>query len=115
MSPAFDRLAALPDTRRVARPRLVSRPMPQAWHRIGEMLVHLPTETTLEDPAELDAEGLEDLETYARDVLELMRWERHERAVRAQALQDQGALSRLAVELAGPLLKGSEQGEEGGR
>jgi len=84
MSPAFDRMQALPDTRKVERPRLVSRPMPQAWHRIGEMLVHLPTETTMEDPAELDAEGLDDLETYARDVLELLRWERHERAVRAQ-------------------------------
>lgn len=86
MSPAFDRMQALPDTRRVERPRLVSRPMPGAWMPLvgTGMLVHLPTEMTMEDPAKLDADLLEDLETYMRDVLELMRWERHERAVRAQ-------------------------------
>jgi len=86
VSPAFDRLDALPDTRKVERPRLVSRPMPGAWMPLvgTGMLVHLPTEQTLEDLSDLDDEDLALSETFARDLLALVAWERHERAVRAQ-------------------------------
>lgn len=86
MSPAFDRLEALPDTRRVERPRLVSRPMPQAWKVVGARreVMHTASELVFEGPRGLSADDLDKLDALARDLLALVAWERHERAVRAQ-------------------------------
>lgn len=76
--------ATMPETREIERPKLKSRPMLSEWARFGGSLIHISTETTIEDPSILDSEGLDELESYARAVVDLVAWIRHERAVRAQ-------------------------------
>mgnify|MGYP007071592668 CR=1 FL=1 len=90
MSPAFDRMQALPDTRRVERPRLESRPLPEGWAPIGGgfAIVRIgkagPDVLLDVEPTELGMRREEDEYARAVSILAGIQWVRHERAVRAQ-------------------------------
>jgi hypothetical protein len=78
--------AALPETRVLPRPRLVSRPLPHSWVPDADgMLVHA-SGFQCENPlaAELTDEELAGLISLGTGIVELATWARHERAVRAQ-------------------------------
>lgn len=85
MSPAFDRLEALPDTRKVERPKLESKPMPAAWMPSAKGgFIHRGTGFDASELPRLSDAEICDLRTLLRDALELVDWAIHERAVRAQ-------------------------------
>jgi len=90
VSPAFDRLEALPDTRRVERPRLESRPLPEGWAPIGGgfAIVRIgkagPDVLFDVEPTSLSMRREEDEYARAVSILAGIEWLRHERAVRAQ-------------------------------
>jgi len=76
---------ALPETRKVERPRLVSRPIPKGWHLYclheGEAaLLRSDCWTWLIKPCRFTATALRE----QRAVLTAMEWSVHEAAVRAQ-------------------------------
>lgn len=83
-------------TRRIERPRLESRPLPPRWEMDERIIWHaaehfpyafdaeVTIETAIVDPAQTTDDELREIESYALDLVELARWARHERAVRAQ-------------------------------
>lgn len=78
--------AALPETRRIERPPLASLPLPPRWHLNHEagVLEHASGEYQMEAD-ELDGDGELDAGIFlARDVVALLEWLKHERAVAAQ-------------------------------
>lgn len=93
---------SLPQTRRIERPQLASRPLPRGWVRDDqdgrshgfrregtvEIYVLALADYTIAPiatmPVERYSAPLEEQEAALRDVLDLLAWLRHERAVQCQ-------------------------------
>lgn len=72
---------AMAETRRVERPRLESRPLPEGWRRDGDTMRHGLY------PFAIRVEVADDIERHLaeqRSLLALLEWLAHDRAVRAQ-------------------------------
>lgn len=92
MSPAFDHLAALPDTRKVERPKLGSLPLPDGWSWGGQGWIrHEDVQALLIEPVSpLEAAVEARVYREAMAAIAGIKWVRHERAVR-QARRAGGA------------------------